>query len=407
MFSRNFYLIVAVITVVLGVAIVTSLSNSQARTKWVQEAVISFEDNKRQPTGFAIDENTLVTRTYQHPNHYRSSDSKRPFNQNRTYIYAYNGKTWLKQIEFGVPEENPQDGYDLSNYLTAIDGDTLFVGAYVFTRLGTVRCGGSLRYSNCGETWSLTTKLQPPSSTKAKIGQSIALDGNTAVIGFANATHVFRRNPDTGNWFFEAEIKRDRTSTTKYEVEVAIDGDTLVDGNRIYRRSSTNDWLLEAELTLNGKPIEKISQIDISGNTIVVGMKTEFTIDDDSRGTAYVFERNRDTGVWKYKTKLVPSDILPFAIYGFGSRIAIDGSTIVAGHGFRIFNQLAYSLSFRPKPKGRAYIFVRNKKGRWLYSATLRPLNNQPTSGGVTISGNRVVIRGKNDRKLYIFKRVD
>ncbi|MEL6458862.1 MAG: hypothetical protein AAFQ91_11510 [Cyanobacteria bacterium J06621_15] len=100
--------------------------------------------------------------------------------------------------------------------------------------------------------------------------------------------------------------------------------------------------------------------------------------------------------------------MLPFALYGFGYYIAIDGSTIIAGHYLDVLsNQLAYALSLNPKPKGRAYIFIRNKNGRWLRSATLRPNKNQPTSGGVTISDNRVIISGKDDRKLYIYKRVD
>ncbi|MEL6458860.1 MAG: hypothetical protein AAFQ91_11500 [Cyanobacteria bacterium J06621_15] len=394
MSSKPFYLIVAVVIIALLVVIVTLIPFFQARTKWVQEGVITFEENKREPTGFAINENTLVTSTFQHPNNYQSSDSNKPFKQSRTYVYTYNGKNWLQQTELTIAEGKPGEYGSLPSKNIAIDGDTILIGSNVFTR--------------SEDSWSFSTKLQPPSLKNLGSGQSIAFDGETAAIRTDSAIYVFRRKRDTSNWLFESEIKRPLTRGKTYLRDgVAIDGDTLVDENRVYRRSSTNDWLLEAELTLNKKPIEKISQIDISGNTIVVGMKTEFTIDDDSRGTAYVFERNPDTKVWKYKTKLVPNDILPFAIYGFGSRIAIDGSTIIAGHGFRIFNQLAYSLSwFTPKPKGRAYIFIRNKNGRWLYSATLRP-NNQPTSGGVNISGNRVMFIGSGDRKLYIYRRVD
>ncbi|MEO1559327.1 MAG: hypothetical protein AAFS12_06725, partial [Cyanobacteria bacterium J06632_19] len=351
MFSKPFYLIIAVSIIVLGVAIFTLLPIAQARTKWVQEAGISFEENNRYSTIFAIKGNTLVTRTYQHPNDYQSSDSKRPYKPSRTYIYTYNGKTWLQQAELTIPEEKKSGeyGYIISESI-AIDGDTILIGVNVFIR--------------SGDSWSFSTKLQSPSLENLGMGKSIALDRDTAVIGTENATHVYRRNRDTGDWFLETEIRTPLTPGKPIPGgEVAIDGDTLVDGNRVYRRSSTNDWLPEAELTLNGKPIEKISQVAISGNTIVFGMRTEFTMDDDTRGTAYVFERNPNTGVWEYKTKLLPDDIAPFAIYGFGSRIAIDDSTVIAGHGFYIKNQLAYSLSLRPKPKGRAYIFIRNKKG--------------------------------------------
>ncbi len=398
MFSRNFYLIVAVITIVLVVAIFTFLPIFQARTKWVQEAVISFEDNKREPTGFAINRNTIVTSTFQHSNDYQSSDSNKLFKRNRIYVYTYNGKNWLQQAELTIPQEKSGEYGNLPSKNIAIDGDTILIGANVFTR--------------SGDSWSFSTKLQPPSLENLGTGQSIAFDGQTAVIRTLSAIYVFRRNRDTGNWLFETEIKRPLSLDWKKRIpqrEVVIDGDTLVDGNRVYRRSSTLDWPQVAELTLNRKPIENISQIDISGNTIVVGMRAKFSTKDDTRGLAHVFERNPKTGVWEYKTKLVPDDMLPFTLYGFGSHIAIDGSTIIAGHYLEITNQLSYALSFFwPKPKGRAYIFIRNKNGRWLPSAKLRP-NNKETAkeGKVAISGNRVVIRGKDDEKLYIFRRVD
>jgi hypothetical protein len=386
MFSKPFYLIVTVVIIALLVAIFTLLPIFQARTKWVQEAVISYDEPGRLPAYYTIDGNTLVNLTWQ-------SDLKKSGSPDPVYIYTYNGKNWLQQAELTRPEEKPREGYGL-NHLTTIDGDTILVGANVFTR--------------SGETWSFTTKLQPPSFDNLGMGRSIALDGDTAVIGTENATHVYRRNRDTGDWFFEAEIRRGGHLGTHFRPgKVDIDGDTIVDGFRVYRRSSKNTWLLETELTLNGKPIPDILNPRISGNTIVLGMYTLFTT-KDGRGKAYVFERNPDTRVWEYKTKLVPHDIVPFAIYGFGGPIAIDGSTIIAGHYFEVTNNLAWSLSwFTPKPKGRAYIFVRNKKGRWLYSAKLRPSNNQPTGGDVTISGNRVIISGKDDRKLYIFKRID
>jgi hypothetical protein len=386
MFRRNFYLMIAVVIIVLLVAIFTLLPIFQARTKWVQEAVISYDEPGRLPAGYAIDGNTLVNLTWQ-------SDLKKLGSPGPIYIYTYNGKNWLQQAQITRPEEKTQEGYGLGNYWITISGDTILVGTNVFTR--------------SGNSWSLSTKLQPPSFENLGTAQSIALDGDSVVISLKYAIHVFRHDRDTGNWLFEAEIKRIDTETD-YTSKLAIDEDTIVDGFRVYRRSSTNDWLPEAELSLNGKPIRKISRVDISGNTIVVGMQTEFT-DRDGRGTAHVFERNPNTGVWEYKTKLVPHDIVPFAIYGFGSSIDIDGSIIVAGHGFDVTNNLAWALSgwYVPQPKGRAYIFVRNKNGRWLRSAKLRPSNNQPTAGGVTISGNRVIIRGKDDEKLYIYKRVD
>ncbi|MEL6458861.1 MAG: hypothetical protein AAFQ91_11505 [Cyanobacteria bacterium J06621_15] len=196
MFSRNFYIIVTVVTIFLVVAIVTFLPIAQARTKWVQEGVIVFEENKREPIGFAINGNTVVTSTFQHPNNYQSSDSNKPFKQSRIYVYTYNGKNWLQQAELTVPVEKQSREYYgyLPSRNIAIVGDTILIGSNVFT--------------HSGDSWSFNTKLKPPSLENLGSGHSIAFDGETAVIRTNSAIYVFQRNQDTGNWLFETEIKK-------------------------------------------------------------------------------------------------------------------------------------------------------------------------------------------------------
>lgn len=102
----------------------------------------------------------------------------------------------MQQAELTIPQEKQSREYYgyLPSKNIAIDGDTILIGANVFTR--------------SGDSWSFSTKLKPPSLENLGSGQSIAFDGETAVIRTNSAIYVFRRNRDTGNWLFETEIKR-------------------------------------------------------------------------------------------------------------------------------------------------------------------------------------------------------
>lgn len=385
MFTVRLYWILSIFITLLGIILLTWFRLSQATKRWVEEATLSFNEAGRLAYDFAIDGNTIIISTY----------SRIPTTTRyRIYIYTYDGKTWRQQAELPIPEHEPLQGYSLS-YQIAIDGNTALVENHVFTRLG--------------ETWSKETQLQPPTQEYLGLGRSVAVDGDTAVIGTEKATHVFRRNPDTGNWFFEAEIRRSRILGYRSSPgRVAIDGDTIVDGNRVFRRSSTGTWFEFASLTLNGQDIPKIASVAISSNTIVLGPLTT-SCGTSNRGAAYVFERNPSTGVWSYEAKLVPDDVPDFFLitYGFGYRVAIDGNTIIVGHGVSITNHISHTLSLHPK--GRAYIFVRDSKtGRWLLQAKPKPRDYKRVASGfgtlVSIAGNRVIVSsGEYEKSTYVF----
>lgn len=112
-------------------------------------------------------------------------------NQGSAYIYVRNGETWTLQQQL-----TPSDGAigDNFGFSVDIDGDTLVIGAnsddinrlpdcgsaYVFTRVVTPR----------GSTWKERTKLTSdtddyPEDTCAgdTFGDSVAIDGNTIIVG--------------------------------------------------------------------------------------------------------------------------------------------------------------------------------------------------------------------------------
>lgn len=387
MFTRRFYFIAAASIIILGGAIFTFSRPSQVTQAWVEEVKLPLDEYRNNVSSFAIDGNTAVYRIFQTP------PNSKP--QAVINIYACTGDNWSKQAQLSVPKKQPK-GYSNSS-LTAIDGDTILVGVNVFTR--------------SGNTWLLKTQLQPPTSEYLGIVHSVSISGYTVVIDTENKTHVFRRNPDTNAWFFEAELKTDKVYFRPYSRSIDIDGDTIVVGNQIFQRNSDGSWVEETRLRLNGEnllpPIESVA---ISGNTVVIGSPRDYV--KDARGSVYIFEKNPATGVWSYETKLEPNDVPNFTnliaiYYGFGFSVGIDGDTIVVGTGVPKTNSPEWGWH----PRRNAYVFVRNSRGRWLLRQKLIPKDYQQVADSygqiVRVSGSRIIVYGAPLKKTYVFRRVN
>ena len=107
-------------------------------------------------------------------------------------------------------------------------------------------------------------------------------------------------------------------------------------------------WSQQAELVASdGEPLDQFGDsVAVSGSTIVVGATKYY---NGGPGAAYVFEYAK--GTWKQQAELTianPQNLND----AFGSSVAIDGSTILAGAPFSTVNSKQY--------QGAAYTFVQN-----------------------------------------------
>lgn len=187
-----------------------------------------------------------------------------------------------------------------------------------------------------------------------EFGWSVAISGNTAVVGARNedpdlgngplsnagAAYVFVRSGES--WIQEAKlVARDAAAGDNFGVSVAIDGNLVVVG-------------------ANGSDLE----------------------DADDAGAAYVFARE---GIeWKQKARLAAKD--PAEDDGFGGSVAIDGDTIVVGADGK-------DVSFLLEA-GAAYVFIQ-RGGSWDQKAKLSPPDARIGGyfgGAVAISGSRIVV---------------
>ena len=237
------------------------------------------------------------------------------------------------------------DGESLDHfgYSVAMDGDTILVGAYQDDSADDLEDSGSVYvFVTPAAGWSawnslsedeqaaLTTKLTASAGDGDNFGISVALEGDTAVIGAigdddngidSGSVYVFTRN-GSGTWTEAPKLTAsDGEAFDSFGYSVAIDGATLVVG--AYRDDGdAGDSDTENDL------------IDV--------------------GSAYVFTRDSISGVWSQTAKLTASD--GEAGDWFGYSVAVDGDSVVVG---------AYGDDDNGSASGSAYLFAKDSLGKW------------------------------------------
>ncbi len=257
----------------------------------------------------------------------------------------------------------------------AISGNTMVVGAR-FDPTTASQAGAAFVYVRPGQfgtAWQQQAILLASDGAVAdKFGQSVAISGDTIVIGAyqddsplsnAGSAYVFVRNGQT--WTQQQKLTAgDGTADDEFGSAVAIIGDTLVVGahfadlpsnsaaGAVYRftRSGTV-WtevqkLIPTGATLGGNQFGE--SLAVSGDKLVVGSDHDDT-PETAAGAVYVFV---DSGAaYSLQQKLTIGDGTNGDLFGFS--VAIEGNTLVGGarEDTPIIGQPAF---------GAAYVFEFN-----------------------------------------------
>lgn len=261
----------------------------------------------------------------------------------------------------------------------------------------------------------LTASNGAPSST---FGQSVALEGNTAVVGAptarsvlgssmieTGAAYVFVRRG--GAWIEQAKlIAADTLANDWFGFPVALSGNTAVVGTYtgnsaamaayVFVRSA-GVWTQQARLAPS-EPSDSMFgfAVAIDGNLALVGAPLEGD-NGESSGAAYVFKRT--SGVWAQEAKLLASDGGPND--WFGAAVALSGSTALIG-----------ALTDGPAGvgSGSAYIFERSG-GAWSEEQKLIASDGEPLQlfgASVTLAGARALVGAPSESgpgAAYLFER--
>ena len=193
----------------------------------------------------------------------------------------------------------------------------------------------------------------------AHFGTSVAIDGDTAVVGADRANsrrgsvHIFTRNA-SGKWTQQAKLEGENTGD-QFGWSVAVEGDTVVVGAHAYDGEDDEDDTLTnsgaiyvfTKPTSGGGWADTIAapakltptvpeayaffggSVALAGNTLAIGSRLYDAGGRLGAGAAYVFTKDSDSGVWTQAAKLTASTSLQLAYLGYS--LAVDGDTVLVG----------------------------------------------------------------------------
>jgi hypothetical protein len=426
---------------------------------WTQQDKLQADDGEANDLfGFsvAIDGDTVIIGAH-------LNDTGANANQGAAYVFTRSGGTWSQQQKLTASDPGGGDFFGIS---IALDGGTSVIGASGKIERGDAGAGAAYIFTLSGGTWTEQQKLLPDVSAPDNFfGAAAALSGDTALIGSfgddigANADQgsavVFVRSGST--WTKQARLTADDGSADdKFGLSVALNGDTAVIGATgddlngadqgsacVFSRTDTT-WSEQPRLfdTIGGKddkfgaPVgisgdtiligasfddidgnsnqgsasvfvisqglaeqQKITAADadeydhfgesvaISGDTVVVGVPSDPRGGNPSQGSAYVFVRSGS--IWTQQQRLNAADGAAFDRFGFS--VAISGDTAVVGAWYADIDGTL--------DQGAAYIFVRNGDA-WTQQEKLTAADGSASDFfgfSVAISGDTVVVGVSSD----------
>ena len=205
------------------------------------------------------------------------------------------------------------------------------------------------RTTNGGATYDQVAKLTAADAAEFDaFGASVAIDGDTIVVGTsrAEAVYVFRTTDGGATYAQVAKLTAsDAAANHNFGISVAIAGNTIVvgangagTGGAVYVFRTTDGGATYSQVAkLTAADAAEYDQFGISvaidGSTIVVGAYNEYDPDLGYYGSAYVFRTSDGGASYVEVAKLTADDAaMGYAERDyFGTSVAVDGSTVVVG----------------------------------------------------------------------------
>jgi hypothetical protein len=260
---------------------------------------------------------------------------------------------WTQQAKLVASDAADEDWF---GYSVALDGDTAVVGAHQVDLPGKADAGAAYVFVRSGSVWSPQTKLAALDGVASDyFGRSVAISGETAVIG-ANGADLPGKDSAGAAYVFV------RTGSV---------------------------WTPQARLSASDA-----AAFDNLGFSVAVDMDTALvgSIFDDhaggsNAGSAYVFFRAG--GAWSQQAKLTASDAA--SSDSFGRAVALAGDVAVVGA-----NQDDHAGGSNA---GSAYLFSRTG-GSWTQRAKATASDSASSDffgSSVAMDGTTVVIGAASD----------
>jgi len=317
------------------------------------------------------------------------------------YVFIRNGEgNWTEKSKLKASDGTPGDNFGES---VAVANDTVIIGAPQRDDSGS-ESGAAYVFARDGDgNWKEQAKLlASDGAAYAFFGGAVAVADGTALIGASEANHqgpssgaAYVFTGDDAGWTEVDKLVPDDGSAGDYFGQsIAVSGDTAVIGayqadangpssGAAYVFAREGDgWAEQVKLvSSDGGPGDYFGySVAVSEDTVIVGAARD---GNNSSGAAYVFIR--DGSNWTNGPKLLASD----GKVGdhFGNAAAVSGDMVVIG---------ANGNDATGPRSGAAYIFARDAGGGWSEMAKV-PTKNEVIAGSelgtaVTLTGDTAVI---------------
>ena len=268
------------------------------------------------------------------------------------YVFEKNSTSgnWTQKQKLTASDGADEDRF--GNSVSVYD-DTAVIGAFQDDDDDGPNFGSAYVFekNSTSGNWTQTAKLTASDGVGAGdlFGWSVFVSGVTAVIGAlyddnnsktnSGSAYVFEKNSTSGNWTQKQKLTAsDGADEDRFGNSISVYNNTAVigasyDDNRkgsayVFEKNSTSgNWTQTAKLTASdGVAEDRFGQyISVYDNTAVIGA----VHDDNSRGSAYVFEKNSTSGNWTQTAKITASDGADED--WFGNSVSVYNNTAVIG----------------------------------------------------------------------------
>ena len=155
-------------------------------------------------------------------------------NAGAAYVYTRSGNNWIQQAKLTAADGAETDIFGVR---VALSGDTALISARRDDTVMGVDAGSAYLFTRTGTSWSQQIKLTAPDgAADDRFGRSVALDGDTAVIGAmfqdekgdnSGSAYVFTRSGDVWTQT-DKIIAADGVAEDHFGWSVALSGGTTV-----------------------------------------------------------------------------------------------------------------------------------------------------------------------------------
>jgi len=285
-------------------------------------------------------------------------------NAGSAYVFRYDGMAWNEEQDLIASDGMPLDQFGIS---VAVEGDVAVVGAWLSDEEEEENAGSAYVFRYDGMAWNEEQKLTAllPSAGD-RFGHAVAISGDWILVGAfgdllaTGAVYAFRYDPPTMTWIEEQLLASpSTTSGDEFGYSVALDGNTAVIGAP-FNSSGAADagaayvfsydagqeaWSPQATLTASdaGSDDEFGHAVAISGQAVLVGAPFYDGPGLDP-GTAYAFRNG--TGGWTQEERIFPADLVEGDHFGVAVSISGDTAVIGADDSVGVFGS-AYVFRYR------------------------------------------------------------